>query len=129
MSKGELNRLNTESKARGISQRARKRQKPRSANVGTLQMEEQLIVVSSDEVVLRWCHGHGERPRDIRDGCGDLREAREVVVAGLGRLLSKRVEVLVFALELIVVEVERLAVLAGFVCTTVSVGSKLAQCT
>jgi hypothetical protein len=80
-------------------------------------------------VVLRWCHGHGKGPRDIRDGCGDLREAREVVVSGLGRLLSKRVEVLVFALELIVVEVERLAVLAGFVCTTVSVGSKLAQCT
>lgn len=74
-------------------------------------------------MVLRWCHGHGEGPRDIRDGGGDLGEAGEIVVSGLWGLLSEGVEVLIFTLELIVVEVERLAILAGFVCATVSVSS------
>ena len=91
-------------------------------------VEGRLVVVGSDEVVLRRRHGHGERARDVGDGCGDLRKAREVVVARLGRLLSERVEVLVLALEVLFVEVERLAILAGLVCATMPGESKLAHC-
>jgi hypothetical protein len=58
-----------------------------------------------------------------------VRETRQVVVARLGRLLPERVEVAVLALEVLVVEVERLAVLAGLVGAAMSVELLLAQCT
>ena len=41
-----------------------------------------LVVIGSDEMVLRRAHGraHGERTRDIGDRRGDVGEAGEVVV-------------------------------------------------
>jgi hypothetical protein len=52
--------------------------------------------------------------------------AGEVLVSRLGRLLLKRVKVVVLALEVFLIKVERLAILAGFVCATMSVMAKLA---
>lgn len=63
----------------------------------------------------------------VRDGGGKVvGHAGEVFVARLGRLLLERVQVLVLALEVFLDEVERLAVLAGFMRTTVSRASTLA---
>jgi hypothetical protein len=87
----------------------------------------ELVVVRSNEL-LRWCHAaHGKRARYIGDGCGDV-HAGEVFVARFRRLLFKRVEVLVLALEVFLVEVERLAILAGLMRATMSGDTILAHC-
>lgn len=81
-----------------------------------------------DKLLVRRSHAHGERPRDVRDGRGDVGEIVEVVVARLGRLLLERVQLAVFAFEIFLVEVERLAVLAGLVRATMSGRNMLALC-
>ena len=79
-----------------------------------------------DKLLVRRGHAHGERPRDVRDGRGDVGKVVEVVVARLGRLLFERVQLAVFAFEIFLVEVERLAVLAGLVRATMSDWNMLA---
>lgn len=76
-----------------------------------------LVVLRGDELV-GGCHAHGEWAGDVWDGGGDVREVVEVVVAGLGGFLLERVKLAIFAFEVFLVEVERLAVLAGLVGAT-----------
>jgi hypothetical protein len=90
----------------------------RIEDVGRVWTSE-LVVVRRDELVRRGHAAHGERAWYIRDRCGDL-HGGEVLVARAGRLLVERVKVLVFALEVFLVEVQRLAVLAGLVRATMS---------
>jgi len=83
---------------------------------------ERLVVVGSNKVVLRRAHGgaHGERAGNVGDGGGDG-EAGEVVVAGFGRLLLERAELVVFVVEVLLVEAaQRLAVLSRLVGATMS---------
>jgi hypothetical protein len=77
-----------------------------------------LIVVGSNELLRRAHSGaHRERTGDVGEGNGNV-HAREIVVAGIGRLLLERVQVLVFAFEILfVVTAERLAVLTRFMST------------
>jgi hypothetical protein len=87
-------------------------------------------MMGSNEVLLRRTHGraHGERTRDVGDRGRDVGDAGEVVVSGLWRLLLERVEVLVLALEIVLIEAaQRLAVLAGLVSAAMSAGSSLAM--
>lgn len=125
--KRELNGLNTRSKVKG-KEVGCESAVPSGAELGTKRWKARLIIVRSDEVVLRWCHGHGKRSGNIRDGRGNLRKAGEVVVARLGRLLTERVEVLVLALKVFFVEVERLAILAGLVGSAMPADVLLALC-
>jgi len=86
-----------------------------------------LVVVRRNEL-LRRCHAaHGERAWYIGDRRGDV-HAGEILVARIRRLLLEGVEVFVFALHIFLVEVERLAVLAGFMRATMSEVTRLANC-
>jgi hypothetical protein len=86
----------------------------------------ELVVVCRNEL-LRWCHAaHGERAWNVGDRGWDV-HAREILVAGVRRLLLQRVKVFIFALHVFLIEVERLAVLAGFMRATMSEETKLAN--
>jgi hypothetical protein len=71
-----------------------------------------LKVLRSDEV-LRRTHGgtHREWARDVRDGCRNMSETGQIVVARLRRLLFEGVKLFVFALEFLLLEAaQRLAI-------------------
>lgn len=79
-----------------------------------------LVVVRSDEMLRRSHRTHRERTRYVRDGGWDVRDVGEVFIARFRRFLFQRVKMIVFALEVFLVEVERLAVLAGLMRATMS---------
>lgn len=71
--------------------------------------------------MLRRAHGrtHGEGTRNVGNRRGDIREAGEVVVRRFWRFLLERVEIIVLALKIFLVEAtQRLAVLAGLMRAT-----------
>lgn len=79
-------------------------------------------MATSHKLLLCRRHGHAEAgARNVVDRLRDVRQARKVVIARLGRILFERVEVILFALEVIILVVaERLAIRAGLVCATMS---------
>ena len=87
--------------------------------------EDRLVVVGGDEL-MRWRHAgpHRERTGDVRDGRRDVQVRwGEVVVHRLGRLLLKRVQVVVTILivKLVLIKAaQRLAILSWLVRATMS---------
>ena len=87
----------------------------------------ELVVVRGNEL-LRWCHAaHGKRTWNVRDRGGNV-HVGEILVARFGRFLFERVEVFILTLEIFLIEVERLAVLAGLMGAAMSRNSMLVHC-
>jgi hypothetical protein len=80
-----------------------------------------LVVASSHELLMVHAAHAKARAGDVGVRHGDAVGAAEVVGCGARRVLLERVELVVLALELVLVEVTQwLAVRAGLVCATMS---------
>jgi len=80
----------------------------------------QMLVVMGGNELLGWAHAgahthagaHAHGTGDVGDGDREVEARREVVVAGVRRLLLERAKVIVLAFEVFVAEAaERLAIL------------------
>jgi hypothetical protein len=87
-------------------------------------MGMRLVVASSHELLMRVHAAHGEaRAGDVGVRHRHAVSTGKVVGSGPGGVLLKRVQLVVFALELVLVVVAQwLAVRAGLVCATMSAG-------
>ena len=81
-----------------------------------------LVMAARHELLWWWRHGHSKTwARNVVDGLGYVRQASEVIVARLRRVLFERVKVILLAVKVILLVVaQRLAVRTGLVGATMS---------